>query len=130
MRIGFPSCTRYALCAAGSPPTTLFPPQQRMAFHDRVLEEILQERVVSSRGRRHPRGNLSWNITRALHLAGRCVNCGECERFCPVGIPLSLVNRKLQQIVAERYDYTVSEDPENPAPIGDYRLDDQQEFIK
>jgi hypothetical protein len=24
----------------------------------------------------------------------------------------------------------VSEDPENQAPIGDYRLDDQQEFIK
>jgi len=78
----------------------------------------------------HPRGNLSWNITRALHLAGRCVDCGECERFCPVGIPLSLVNRKLQQIVAERYAYTVSDDPENPAPIGDYRLDDKQEFIK
>jgi hypothetical protein len=27
-----------------------------MAFHDRVLEEILQERVVSSRNRRNPRG--------------------------------------------------------------------------
>lgn len=27
-----------------------------MAFHDGVLEEILQERVVSSRSRRNPRG--------------------------------------------------------------------------
>ncbi len=27
-----------------------------MAFHDAVLEEILQERVVSSRNRRNPRG--------------------------------------------------------------------------
>jgi formate dehydrogenase (coenzyme F420) beta subunit len=78
----------------------------------------------------HPRGNFSWNVTRALHLAGRCVDCGECERFCPVGIPLSLANRKLQQIVRDRYDYVVAEDPEIPAPIGDYRLDDQQEFIK
>lgn len=25
-------------------------------FHERVLEEILQERVASSRGRRNPRG--------------------------------------------------------------------------
>ena len=78
----------------------------------------------------HARGNLSWNITRALHLAGRCVGCGECERFCPVGIPLSLMNRKLQQIVAERYGYTVGDDPEQAAPIGDYRLDDEQYFIK
>ena len=78
----------------------------------------------------HARGNFSWNVTRAIHLAGRCVDCGECERFCPVGIPLSLVNRKLQQIVAARYDYVVGDDPEAPVPIGDYRLDDQQEFIK
>ncbi len=78
----------------------------------------------------HPRSAMSWNITRALHLAGRCVGCGECERFCPVGIPLSLINRKIQQIVDARFDFTVSDDPEAPAPIGDYRLDDQQEFIK
>ncbi len=32
------------------------PPRKRMAFHDAVLEEILQERVVPSRNRRNPRG--------------------------------------------------------------------------
>jgi formate dehydrogenase (coenzyme F420) beta subunit len=78
----------------------------------------------------HTRGNLSWNVTRAMHLAGRCVGCGECERFCPAGIPLTLLNRKLQNVVEERYDYRVSDDPEVVAPIGDFRLDDQQEFIK
>jgi len=78
----------------------------------------------------HPRGNLAWNMVRALHLAGRCVGCGECERFCPVGIPLSLLNRKLQQTVQERFEYVVGDDPEMPAPIGDYRPDDSQEFIK
>jgi formate dehydrogenase (coenzyme F420) beta subunit len=78
----------------------------------------------------HPRGNLSWNLVRALHLAGRCVGCGECERFCPVDIPLSLLNRKLQQVVADRFDYVVSDDPVKPAPIGDYRPDDREEFIE
>ncbi|MGH7037157.1 MAG: hypothetical protein ACREE1_03345 [Stellaceae bacterium] len=33
-----------------------FPPRQRAAFHDAVLAEILEERVVSSRNRRIPRG--------------------------------------------------------------------------
>jgi hypothetical protein len=33
-----------------------FPPEQRAAFHDAVIAEILQERVVSSRNRRNPRG--------------------------------------------------------------------------
>ena len=31
------------------------PPRHRKAFHEAVLEEILEERVVSSRGRRNPR---------------------------------------------------------------------------
>ena len=34
----------------------LFPPQRQKAFHNAVLEEILQERVVSSRNRRNFRG--------------------------------------------------------------------------
>ena len=51
-------------------------------------------------------------------------------RSAPWASRSSLLNRKLQHIVRERYDYTVSDDPENAAPIGDYRLDDQQEFIK
>jgi hypothetical protein len=33
-----------------------FPPRQRRTFHNAVLDEILQQRVVSSRNRRNPRG--------------------------------------------------------------------------
>lgn len=32
------------------------PPRKQRAFHEAVLNEILQERVVSSRNRRNPRG--------------------------------------------------------------------------
>jgi hypothetical protein len=34
----------------------LFPPQQKKVFHEAVLQEILQERVSSSRNRINPRG--------------------------------------------------------------------------
>ena len=34
----------------------LFPPQQKKAMHEAILDEILQERVVSSRIRINPRG--------------------------------------------------------------------------
>jgi hypothetical protein len=34
----------------------LFPPAKRRAFHKAVLDEILEERVVSSRNRRNFRG--------------------------------------------------------------------------
>ena len=34
----------------------LFPPQHRKALHEAILDEILEERVVSSRNRINPRG--------------------------------------------------------------------------
>lgn len=34
----------------------LFPPEDRVRFREAVLEEILEDRVVSSRNRRNPRG--------------------------------------------------------------------------
>jgi hypothetical protein len=33
-----------------------FPPPAKLALHEAVLNEILEERVASSRGRRVPRG--------------------------------------------------------------------------
>jgi hypothetical protein len=50
------SSTRSGLSAANFPGLSLFPPQERKAFHKAVLAEILEERVVSSRGRQIPRG--------------------------------------------------------------------------
>ena len=44
------------LSAANFPSLSPFPPQEREAFHKVVLAEILEERVVSSRGRQIPRG--------------------------------------------------------------------------
>jgi len=34
----------------------LFPPRDRRILHEEVLDEILEERVASSRGRQVPRG--------------------------------------------------------------------------
>ena len=34
----------------------LFPPRQKHALHEAILDEILQERAISSRNRINPRG--------------------------------------------------------------------------
>ena len=46
-----------------------------------------------------------FHLGRALHLAGRCVECDECERVCPMGLPLSLLNRRLVREMETLYDY-------------------------
>ncbi len=76
-----------------------------------------------------PRGNVAWHMTRALHQAGRCADCLECERACPEGIPLGLLGRHVARSVERRFGYRVSADPAVPAPMGVYRSDDEEEFI-
>ena len=51
-----PSFTLYGLFNGAWRPTLLFPPQQRKIWHEAVLNEILEERVSSSRSRVVPRG--------------------------------------------------------------------------
>ena len=48
------------------------------------------------------KGNFAWHITRAFHLAGRCVGCDECTRACPAGIDLRLLNLSLAKAAEER----------------------------
>jgi formate dehydrogenase (coenzyme F420) beta subunit len=98
-----------------------------MCFCERCVADKTQPQWVESSP--HPRGVLAFHLTRALHQAGRCVDCGECERACPADIPLGLLNRKLAQVVAERFGHHPSDDPSVPAPIGSYAQQDGQEFI-
>jgi ferredoxin len=58
----------------------------------------------------------TFHLGRAFHLAGRCVGCNECERVCPMDIPISLLNRKLVQEVESAFGYRAGEAPV-PSPI-------------
>jgi coenzyme F420-reducing hydrogenase delta subunit/ferredoxin len=74
-------------------------------------------------------GNTAWNIVRAFHLAGRCTGCDECARVCPADIRLDLINRKLAQVVEQRFGYRAGADPDASPPLTEFRDDDSEEFI-
>ncbi|MEW6040475.1 MAG: hypothetical protein AB1633_03030 [Elusimicrobiota bacterium] len=75
-------------------------------------------------------GNFAWNIVRAYHLAGRCTGCGECDRACPVGIPLSALNEKLVKEIKELFDYESGADYQKKPALDDFRKEDKEDFIR
>ena len=77
-----------------------------------------------------PQASRTWQTMRVLHQAGRCVDCLECERVCPEHIPLGLLARYVADSVDRRFGYKTCDDPAMPAPMGVYRTDDDEEFIR
>jgi ferredoxin len=77
-----------------------------------------------------PAGNVAWHIVRAMHLAGRCAGCAECERACPMDIPLNLLNRKMAKELKELFDYEAGFEVQEKGPLARYDETDDQSFIK
>jgi formate dehydrogenase subunit beta len=74
--------------------------------------------------------NITYHMTRAMHLAGRCVDCGECERVCPVNIPLRLLNNKMEREARERFGYEPGASIGGPSLVASFRDDDPGQFIR
>ena len=69
------------------------------------------------------RDKLFFQIIHASHLAGRCTGCGECERACPVGIPVLLLKRSLSRRVENLFAYQAGVDQGTP-PLLTFTLDE------
>lgn len=58
-----------------------------------------------------------FQLIRVLHLAGRCTECGECERVCPANIPLSKLMKKSGQIIEKLFEYKAGEKIDERPPL-------------
>lgn len=58
----------------------------------------------------------TFHLGRAYHLAGRCIGCDECQRACPMDIPISLLNIKLAQEMQTHYNFQAGMAPV-PSPV-------------
>jgi len=78
----------------------------------------------------HDLGNLEWNVMRAMHLAGRCVNCGDCSRACPVGIPLYLLNQELISEVFANFEFRSGLAAKAENAMSTFKPNDPEDFIR
>jgi formate dehydrogenase (coenzyme F420) beta subunit len=77
----------------------------------------------------HEIGNLDYHLMRAMHLAGRCVNCGECANACPMDIPLNLLTYQLIQPIQETFGATAGMKADAVYALSTYKPDDKENFI-
>lgn len=76
-----------------------------------------------------PTDTLTFHLLRAFHCAGRCTDCGACERACPMGIRVRQFTKKLEKDVLELYGHEAGMTMEARPPLDVYRPDDPEDFI-
>ncbi|NLW36676.1 4Fe-4S dicluster domain-containing protein [Syntrophorhabdus aromaticivorans] len=67
-----------------------------------------------------------FHMIHALHLAGRCVECGECERACPMGIPVNMLKKKINHDMKELFDYQPGVNPEDKPPMFTFNVEEKK----
>ena len=72
----------------------------------------------------------TFHFLRAYHCAGRCTDCGACERACPMGIEVRLLTKKLEKDCLELFDWEAGMTPDKRPPLDTYQSNDPDEFIK
>jgi ferredoxin len=69
-----------------------------------------------------------FHFVRATHVAGRCVDCHECERVCPMDLPLMTMNHKLMRDIGDLFEIERPFVPAEVEPLGQFRPHDRDEF--
>jgi formate dehydrogenase (coenzyme F420) beta subunit len=69
-------------------------------------------------------------MTWSLHLAGRCVDCRNCERACSEHLPLHLLHKQNEQVIYANFqEHLAGMKPDHRGAFYTYSLDDPNDFI-
>ncbi len=114
----FSSCIKCYACRAACP----------LCYCSRCTVECNQPQWIDVPS--HQLGNFEWHVMRAMHLAGRCVNCGDCFRACPLDIPLNLLTKIIMRDIEKNFGKNVNTENGPVYPLSTYNVEDKENFIK
>lgn len=114
----FSRCIKCYACRAACP----------MCYCSRCIVEMNQPQWVPVAA--DPLGNLEWNVVRAMHLAGRCIDCNSCAEACPAGIRLDLLNRTLAREARTQFGAEAGYSLRKDYALATFKPDDKEEFIR
>jgi ferredoxin len=64
-----------------------------------------------------PPENPIFHLVRAVHMAGRCIDCGLCNEACPADIPLRTLYKRVADILDEQTGYRPGYQAETKSPL-------------
>lgn len=114
----FSRCFKCYACRAACP----------LCYCERCVTDVNQPQWVAVAP--HGLGVMEWHANRAMHLAGRCIQCGACSVACPVGIPIALLTIEATRVVAEEFGYQAGLRCDAPAALSSFKVDDKETFIQ
>ncbi len=62
----------------------------------------------------------AYHLNRAYHMVGRCTGCMECDRVCPVDIPLQTIFKKVRKETLELFDYEAGVERDAIPPLSTF----------
>ncbi len=69
-------------------------------------------------------------MTWSLHLAGRCVDCRNCEKACPSHLPLHLLHKQNERVIYENFQHHLAGmEKDERGAFYKYSLSDPDDFI-
>lgn len=114
----FSRCLRCYACRAACP----------MCYCGRCAVEANQPQWIGAAP--HPLANFEWHVSRAMHQAGRCIECGSCAEACPVDIPLNLLTQMINREVLEDFGVVAGSGAKAPYALATFKPEDKEDFIK
>jgi ferredoxin len=64
-----------------------------------------------------PPANPTFHLARAIHMVGRCIDCGLCEEACPADIPLRTLYKKVAEIISKEFGYKTGFSVDEKSPF-------------
>ena len=61
-----------------------------------------------------------FHLTRLVHMADSCTNCGQCSDVCPCEIPVAKIWSTVNNRIREVYGYIPGFETDNPIPFTDH----------
>lgn len=98
-----------------------------MCYCTRCFTECNQPQWLPVQSNTH--GNMEWHILRAMHLAGRCISCGECGRACPVNIPCHLLTMQLADQTFNYFKVHAGISEDMKSVMSTFEPNDKESFI-